>query len=251
MKLAGPSVRARAGDAGPAEGHSLAFGDRVPSGLLDVGEGGELVVKSTVSGRELAVRGPAVAELCPAGDEEVRLSAGTFRGFPGAGVRPGAEVWVATPFGVVRFNDANLEVSVSPRAASLSVKVVSGQAVFVPALTDREVTVPAGTPFSADGPRPSPKELAGACAGLAAAVEEKAVEVLSSDAGSLGRRAGLYVEARNHARVVCSSAAAAAGLADRDRDALLRQIESAEKQWKSVPMTRRTADASSGAPRSN
>lgn len=121
--------------AGQGEERALARGDLVPEGsLIELGAESELTVQATVSTREITLVGPALAEVCPGGDEAVRLTHGKVTGFPGAGVRPGADVWIATPLGVVRFSDAKIDVNVPDRSASrLEVALVSGQANVIPA----------------------------------------------------------------------------------------------------------------------
>ena len=137
-----------------AQPTSLGRSELLPEGgLIELESGASLTVQATVSTREITLVGPALAEACPGGEEAIRLSYGKVTAFPGGGVRPGAEVWVATPLGVVRFNDANLEVTVAGRDADrIEVALVTGHAIFVPAIGVSEV--PGG---AADAARAVPK----------------------------------------------------------------------------------------------
>src|SRR5262249_45379164 len=130
--------------------------------LIELAPDADLSLQATTSTREIAVHGPATLVACPDGDEAVRLSTGRASGFPGMGVRPGADVWIATPLGVVRFSDAQLEVDV-PSAERLEVKISGGKATFMAALGARspgisdagvldEVLIPGGGAFSVTRP---------------------------------------------------------------------------------------------------
>lgn len=221
-----------------------ALGELLPETRLKLTPEEGLVVKSTVSGRELGLDGPLLAEVCPEGEEEVRLSFGSVRGFAGAGVRPGAEVLIATPLGVVRFNEANLKVEVAPAAERLSVTVTAGRAVFLAAKEPRgdagieELTVAAGVPFVLARPAAPvsrlARDLASWCARQADVVEQMARALLHADAGELGTRAAEHVGARRLAWALCSSARAAAALDEEREGPLLADIEKAEQKWKQL-----------------
>lgn len=144
----GKSNPYRAGDGG-AEVRLLARGDLLPEGeTVDLDEDSDITVHATVSTREISLVGPARFVACPDGEEIVRLAQGKVTAVPGAGIRPGAEVWVATPLGVVRFNDARIEVDVPNRDASrLRISVGTGQAIFV--LAPNAVVAPSAPSASA------------------------------------------------------------------------------------------------------
>jgi hypothetical protein len=59
-------------------------------------------------------------------EEESWLASGIFESTQGSGESPGAEEWVVTPFGVVRYGAAGLSVEVSAKEARVA--VVTGQA---------------------------------------------------------------------------------------------------------------------------
>jgi hypothetical protein len=85
------------------------------AGWLTLGPGARLVAKDPRSSRETTFRGPARVRACVGGAEESWVAAGTFESTVGAGESPGAEEWVVTPLGVVRFGAARLAVQVSSR----------------------------------------------------------------------------------------------------------------------------------------
>jgi hypothetical protein len=235
----------------------LAQGELLPEeARLELASDAELSLQATVSTREIALRGPATLVACPGGEEAVRVSFGQISGFPGMGVRPGSDVWIATPLGVVRFNDAKIDVDVvGPSAERLEVKLSVGKATFVPALGARvagspdagaldEVVIPTGGPFSADRPTtPLPRllrDLVGACRTEAEAAHEAGVRVLESgaagDPGQLGQRAFAHVRARQRARAACEVARAAGALKPGALDSPMRaQLAAADEKWKSSP----------------
>jgi hypothetical protein len=245
LRTASANVHGKA----PSPGLPISRGDLLDGARIELPDGAELTLQATASGREIGLRGPARAEVCPEGEEEMRLSWGTVRGFLGPGVRPGAEVWVATPLGVIRFNDANLEIEVgSPVAKRLSVRVASGRAVFVPVSamltgepgpkSQSEVPIGTGAPFVVERPDSTPfrlaQDLGAACTREADRVEQGARAVLASQGGALGERAAQYVQARRSAHMVCASARAAAALdPTKAEGSFWAELEKAEQKWKS------------------
>ena len=250
----------------------LARGDLVPEGRIIVLEAeGELTVHSTVSTREITLVGPAAAETCPGGEEAVRLARGKVTAFPGSGVRPGAEVWIATPLGVVRFNDAKLAIDVPDDAAArLEVAVITGQAMFVPVagivapaltagraapggdpkgttasgLTGGEpIALAPGTTFTARRPEGAISrwgaDLVAACVRDATAAHEAGERVVApGDAGRemLADLASAHVKARQRARSACEAAWAVGPLAPGLLDAArLSDLERADATWKGAP----------------
>jgi hypothetical protein len=218
-----------------AEGRALTRGDLLPAGgVIESEMDADLTVQWTVSTREITFAGAVRAEACPSGDEIVRLARGRVTAMPGAGVRPGAEVWVATPLGVVRFNDARLEIDVpSADAARIHIAVLSGQASFVPA-ANVVVALPAGDAAPAsdvhamapgsilDARRPNKplaawlRDLVASCIGDTDRAE-KAGSALSAehDRAKAGDLAFAHVRARQKGRASCESAYAGALSADR------------------------------------
>jgi hypothetical protein len=79
-------------------------------GWITLGEKDTLTVTLPRTGRELTFIGPAFLEPCP-GTDEAWLARGRFQGTRGSGESPGAEEWVVTPFGVLRYGAAIVEVT--------------------------------------------------------------------------------------------------------------------------------------------
>jgi len=224
---------------------ALAEGETIPDGAwIEVAEGAEMTV-GTPSHREITVSGPAVASVCPKGDDELRLLAGRVSAFPGTGVRPGIEVWIATPLGVVRYSDAKIEVEVAAEGTRMTAAVSMAQAHFAPAPGIRiERGIPdAGAPPSpwVDLPlragtslvavrAPSPRgpfvaDLVHACTREANATREASLSLANAyadAAADLGERSARYVRASQRARVACETARTAAG---RGPDSLELSVE--------------------------
>jgi hypothetical protein len=221
-----------------------------PRARIELASGAEVTVQSTVSTREIALEGPAVAEACPLGEEEVRLSRGKVKGFPGMGVRPGTDVWIATPLGVVRFNDAKLTIEVSGAAANkLEVSLLAGQARFVPALSSEDggapndVSIRAGVPFVVErAGRARIADMVSVCTSQSESAERaaRAVVAPAGDASmtALGDRAFAEVRAKQRARASCGSAWAELGLDPSDRDSSISaRLTLAEQKWKHPRLT--------------
>jgi hypothetical protein len=282
------TARAGAGSADPSAWRWLKTGELVPDGaIISLGDGGTLTVQATVSTREMTIVGPATAEVCPGGDEAVRMSRGKATSFPGAGVRPGAEVWVATPLGVVRFNEAQIEIDVpGADAERLRVTVVTGQATYVPA--NGVTIVPAGEPdagrsaepsagqnaaagakgtaegllalspgttLEASRPKATParwqRDLVAACARRASAAREAGQKVAAagrSNRPALADFAAAHVQARQLARAACESARAAGVMPTAQYDAAIRaDLDRADESWKALPPTSSSARAASSS----
>ena len=119
----GPVREEAAGDAGVA----LALQGEIPSEVwLSVARDGRLVAKDPRTTRETTFVGPARVRACVAHREESWVATGHFDSAIGAGETPGAEEWVVTPLGVVRYMAAKLGVDV--RAKDAVVAVGSGVA---------------------------------------------------------------------------------------------------------------------------
>jgi hypothetical protein len=282
------AARSGAGSADPSSSRWLKSGELVPDGaIISLGDGGTLTVQATVSTREMTIVGPAIAETCPGGDEAVRLSRGKATSFPGAGVRPGAEVWVATPLGVVRFNEAQIEIDVpGADAERLRVTVVTGQATFVPASgvtivpagesdAGRSAEPPAGqnsvagakgpaegllalspgTTLEASRPKATParwlRDLVAACARRASAAREAGQKVATagrSNRAALADLAAAHVQARQLARAACESARAAGAMPTGQYDTVIRaDLDRSDESWKALPPTSSSARAASSS----
>lgn len=196
------------------------------------------MIKHAASGREIIVEGPGRVLPCRGGEEQLLVSSGRVRSVPGAGVRPGAEVWLVTPWGVVRYGDAALELGVSER--TLTVTVSGGQAATDPAagVTTLPKTVAGpGGKARATG-KPNPARQAEACQRAAVAAQKSAAVLLADRPGpDLGRHARDQLEDRRRARAACAMALSAADrVSDAAQQGRLRdQLARAESLWRAVP----------------
>jgi hypothetical protein len=117
----------QAGQAGEAGGDAagpplLLQGLVAPEAWLDLPAGARFVAKDPRTTRETTFRGPGRVRACVGYAEESWLAGGSFESTVGAGESPGAEEWVVTPFGVVRYVAAKLSLAVRARGAEVSVE---------------------------------------------------------------------------------------------------------------------------------
>jgi hypothetical protein len=118
-----PSIRSDAGV------HPLAMNDFADGWVTLATAADTLTVTLPRTGRELRFVGPAVVEPCVGADEAWVLK-GRFQGSRGSGESPGAEQWIVTPFGVVRYGASILEVTVEDALVRTSLK--GGSATVLP-----------------------------------------------------------------------------------------------------------------------
>jgi hypothetical protein len=237
----------------------LSQGDVIPNGgVVEVADGAELTLRTAMY-REITLVGPATAVVCLGGEDGILLPRGKMSAAPGTGVRPGVDVWVATPLGVVRYTDARIEIEVGTDGARLLAATSSGQAAYLPAVDTRvdpgpraaqanlfaDVPMKVGTPLVVmRPPGPIPRyvaELVRACE-LESTATANALERLSdADAGELGERASRHVQARRRARAACESARAALYLGPGTLDATLgARLDAAdEKRNRLTPLPAR------------
>ncbi len=233
---------------------TLSQGDAIPDGSwVEVPEGADITVRTT-SHREITMAGPASGSVCPGGEDEIILAHGRVSSFPGTGVRPGVEVWVSTPLGVIRYSDAKIDVEVTAQGDRLIATAALARADFAPAPGVRiergapgdaaaprplvDMAIPAGVSLVSVRPptpvRPLVADLVAGCARESASAEQ-ALRALASpnpaDGGDLGGRAAAHVSARRRARAACGIARAAAWLAPAGLDAgLLAELEAADEK---------------------
>lgn len=189
------------------------------NGWLELGADVGLSLKHSETTREFAVHGPGRFLVCPGGDESVLVASGVFSSTAGPGSRAGAEVLVGTPFGAVRYGDANLRLDVRPKGLELNVK--KGSAVLDrPSETDagsatRTLEGPDGRVSfvaSADAER-----LVAQCTELRARVargRKPSVPAAASAGPLLSNWAVAQLKARQEARIACATASAASSLRD-------------------------------------
>jgi hypothetical protein len=118
-----------------------------PEGWVALGPSARLVVKDPRSTRETTFRGPARVRACVDGLEESWVSAGAFESTVGAGESPGAEEWVVTPLGVVRFAAARLAVQVSSRRRARAAAAPARSSERAPARDSVRLIVTDGVAF--------------------------------------------------------------------------------------------------------
>jgi hypothetical protein len=205
---------------------------------LTLAPGAEIVVRHASSAREYAIAGPALTLPCRNGAEQVLLTQGSFKSSKGTGARPGAEVWLATPFGAARYGDADLTSKVQKAAWQLDVRVGP---VFVeapmPSSGTRagELSGPNGRAIARG--KPDPRALVEACESTARRAREAAEGVVVAKASDLGSRAASQLRSRREARASCMVAEASlALLSDAEASARLGdQLRSADAEWRGVP----------------
>jgi hypothetical protein len=200
----------------------------------------------SASARQWTMTGPARLIACDGGAEEIVLARGRVRAEPGSGVRPGAEVWVATPYGTLRYADASAEITVNER--ELSVRVSTGQVWFsalAGAAAERGVSNTTAT-FSAKTYRLSSEEATARCARDAERAELLARALLGTSSEPLGARAAEHVRARQKAHVSCASARAtqlAGGAGPRPEAGGVAALARYDQMWRAIPTPRPEAQS--------
>jgi len=118
-------------------GKASADGAPITTGTLLDGEhwveldaGASVSLRHTLTSRELKLIGPGLMLPCRHGKEEVLLAQGRLSTSSNLGVRPGAEVLVATPVGTIHYGDAAIDVEFGPKG--LRVRVKEGEAWLEP-----------------------------------------------------------------------------------------------------------------------
>ena len=216
---------------------------------VELDAGASVALRHSLTSRELRLLGPGLVLPCRHGAEQVLLAQGRLQTSQNLGVRPGAEVLIATPLGTIRYGDAAIDVELGSKGLHLRVKQgeawLDPQAAGVrpfknPLRSADEVALPPG--------KIGPTALAEACAAAAEVAAESARRVLGTAAPepartppgpepSLGERAAAQIRDRSGARAACSMAAAAAGsvLDPAARQSLWASIAHSDELWQSVP----------------
>jgi hypothetical protein len=229
----------------------LATVDGVPlasAGLVDgahwveLAAGASIALRHTQTSREFKLTGPAHVLPCRDGSEQILLADGQLSTSASLGVRPGAEVLIATPEGVVRYGDAALDLEFSEKGLRLRVK--QGEAWLEAEEQHKprfENPIRSGAEARLPRTRPKAQSLVDACRVAAETADASARRVLGGkDPGegeTLGARAASHMRERSKARTTCAIAAAAA-FTERDpaiRQRLSRAVAHADELWQSVP----------------
>lgn len=235
-----PGCRAIAiqGAAKDGRGHDVTPESRFDGTLwLDVLAKGAVTLKHPASGRELTLHGPALALPCKEHEEWFVVVRGRVTTTTWAGAAPGSEVLLATPFALVRYGDANLDVRVED--ARLIVKSTTGDAWLETgrpaAARDRKVA--AGTQEELRGPPEDAKTSLAACERAAAQAESAARAVLErKSAVPLGESAAAHVLARRAAAAACAVTGAVIGrlAPGPEREGLARAVKQAEVRYRTL-----------------
>jgi len=210
---------------------------------LDMDPKALLAVKDVETGRELVFMGPGRVRPCVDGEERFYLVSGEVRTAAAAGARPGAEVLVATPYGVVRYGDARLVIKADRGA--ISIRAEMGDAwLEVPSADGSGISeekIGTGKRLERKGLSVDVKALVGTCEATAKVAEERALVVLkpgpSEQTTPLGARAAEHMRARRSARFACALARAALGTIENggDRDDHDQALGRAEARFRGVP----------------
>lgn len=179
--------------------------------FVTLAAGQRLSLRHERTQRELTLLGPGRFLPCVDGGEQVLVVEGGVKSTAGVGAHAGGEVVLATPFGLLRYADAGVDVKVAP--SRLSLEVQAGEATF-------------DAPPNRGASEPKPKRLRGPKAvfeATKAADAETAVEhcrsarassgalarpprLAGSARAELGTWAVASFEARRRARLACSLA---------------------------------------------
>ncbi len=232
-------------------GTSLSLGGQLSDSVFTLDDNAKMTVKNPQSGREMTIEGPGAVRACVGGDPEHWLLRGGISAMPGSGEKPGAEEWVVTPFGIIRFASAFVKIRVEKDRAT--VRIGSGSAslygpkVVMAPDAGGAVTITLGgwtdatptAPLDLVSPGP-PKGLVDTCAGLAKQAREVGSQIAQPDA-NLADLAPKHVEARRKARAACALARAATWGAGSGPDktqggdkALSTRAEAADAEWRII-----------------
>jgi hypothetical protein len=159
------------------------------------------------------------------------IDGGVFTSVLGAGETPGAEVWVVTPHGVVRYGSGarvTLHVSV-PR---VNVAVEGGSAWMWPVEGGAWTEVAAGKSATLTT-RKAPSQIVGDCEQAANAAHDLGMAIVTRDA-ALGEAAPQHVVLRQKAHAICAVAelVAARSLDPVERGRLQPRAHTANGRWR-------------------
>jgi hypothetical protein len=238
-----------AGDAGAT---AVLLQGLVPTeAWIDVAKGGRLVAKDPRTARETTFRGPARARACVGYTEESWLASGVFESSVGAGESPGAEEWVVTPFGVVRYGAAKIGVDVKPRQADVALETGTAFAwaplAAVATAGDAGATEEGWTRLNAgrstltaargEGTTDGAKLAVDRCTTLATSAHGLAEQVLSPNGGADAGTIAAQVATRRLARAACAVASLRVWtLPEADAAPLRRPLADAVAAWSNLPV---------------
>ncbi len=236
-----------------ADAGALSSGELAGDDWIDLGPNSKLSIKNGKTSREAIFEGSGSVRVCVGGEEEMWLPLGAFSSVSGSGEAPGAEQWIITPHGIVRYDAARVRVTAG--VAWTDVTLDSGSAwvfpidaayrkdaaskdagregVPVPKGEDGWVSAPPGQTLALFARR-STSQIVTDCEAAAKAAHELAVAIASNDA-SLAEAAPKHVRARQKAHAICSVAELTASrtldLVERER--MLTRAQAANALWRS------------------
>jgi hypothetical protein len=207
---------------------------------VDLSPGSSVALRHTVTSREFTLLGPARILPCRNGAEQLLLAKGRLSTAANLGVRPGAEVLIATPSGTIHYGDAALDVEFG--SMGLRMRVKQGEASLEPAARGKP---PFRNPVRSGEARLPPqavdaRALTQACQSAAQTARDSAEHVLGTGfaaIATLGARAAAHMRNRSAARTACAMAAAALGASTdpAETSTLSAAIAQADELWQSVP----------------
>lgn len=225
-------------------GAPLKRGDEVDGKhWLSLKAGASVVIRHAHSSREYALTGPGRARPCHRGEEEVLLAQGEFKATSGGGARPGAFVTLATPWGTLRYGNADASIRATSQGAEVQ---VSTGTVWVDAadgaklVGDAKLTGPKAKAKLQTTSKYSREALMITCEAEAKTAEDKAESLLQGRGKpGFGAEAAEHMRLRAAARRSCQVAHAALGLAVEPAEAaaLEKRLESANRRWQRVPLS--------------
>ena len=246
----------RAGTFSVPDAGVVSAGDLAGTDFIDLGPGSRLSIKNGETSREAVFEGTGSVKVCVGGQEEMWLPVGSFNSVAGAGESPGAEQWIVTPHGVIRYASARLHATVG--VANADVTLASGSAsvfpidnayrkpaadagasdagrggvLIKPTGGDGWIALPAGQTVAMTARR-STSQIVTECEEVAKAARDLAAGIASRDA-ALGEAAPMHVQLRQKARAVCAvgELVASRSLDPVERERLLSRVNAATAMWR-------------------
>jgi len=210
---------------------------------LELEPGASVALRHTVTSREFKLIGPGLMLPCRHGAEQILVAVGQLSTSANLGVRPGAEVLIATPSGTVHYGDAALDLEFGSKG--LRIRVKQGEAWLEPEARGKpkfKNPVHSGAEARLAVSDESGPALLAACQSAAQKARQSAELVLTPSApgttNSLGARAAAHMRDRNSARTACAMAASAVGIArdPTEKQQLSASVAHADELWQSVPL---------------
>ena len=209
---------------------------------VELAAGASVALRHTRTSREFKLIGPGHALPCRDGNEQILLADGQLSTSANLGVRPGAEVLIATREGVVHYGDAALDLELGGKGLRMRVK--QGEAWVEPKERGKppfENPVRSGAEARLPSSQAKAQSLVDNCQTAAESAQAGARHVLDGEGSggneSLGLRAAAHMRERSKARMTCAIAAAAA-FSESDpatRQSLAQAVAHADALWQSVP----------------